>query len=313
MKKGGETRPPIETRGLTKFYGSTVAVDRLDLRVETGQVYGLLGPNGAGKTTTLKMLLGLVHPTSGEAWLFGRSCRSPASRQSGTVGALIDEPAFYPFLTGRQNLEILCTLSGSGHDEINTVLDTVGLGDVADKSYQTYSHGMRQRLGIAAALLPRPRLLILDEPASGLDPAGIREGRQLLRRLSEQNITILLSSHLLHEVQATCSHVGLMFNGRLVASGRVDELLSREVSHVKVQVDDPSRAMEILRAEGFEAEPTADGALSVPAGASQAADINATLVAAGLRVFALVPHSPTLEDLYMEYADRADGNKGNAR
>ncbi|MBC7288029.1 MAG: ATP-binding cassette domain-containing protein, partial [Armatimonadetes bacterium] len=212
---------PILTQNLTKRYGRILALDNLCLRVEAGQVYGLLGPNGAGKTTTLRLLLGLARPTAGAAWLFGLPCGTAASRRPGVVGALVDEPAFYPYLTGRQNLEILCDLSGAGHDEIGEALAAVGLAHAADRLYQTYSHGMRQRLGIAAALVPRPRLLVLDEPAAGLDPQGLRDVRELLRRLAADGMTVLLSSHLLPEVQILCTQVGLMCGGRLVASGPV--------------------------------------------------------------------------------------------
>ncbi len=228
--------PVIRCQGLTKRYGANVAVDRLDLTVTAGQVFGFLGPNGAGKTTTMRMLLGLVRPTAGEAWLNGR----PAAAGGGLegVGAMIEEPAFYPWLSGRQNLRVLAlsgpplsgpALSGpalarGGSDPITAALARTGLSEVARRKVKTYSQGMRQRLGLAAALLRSPALLVLDEPANGLDPAGIREFRTLLRSLAADGTTVFLSSHQLAEVEQVCDQVAVLSAGRVVAHGPVADL-----------------------------------------------------------------------------------------
>ena len=215
----------IECHGLTKRYGARPAVNQLDLTVEAGQVFGFLGPNGAGKTTTLRMLLGLVRPTAGSAWLNGRPAGTPASLAG--VGAMIEEPAFYPWLSGHRNLEVIA-LSGprtaDRADVIAGVLSRVGLAGVADRKVKTYSQGMRQRLGLAAALLRRPALLLLDEPSNGLDPAGIREFRTLMRSLAAAGTTVFLSSHLLTEVEQVCDQAAVLSDGRVITQGPVAEL-----------------------------------------------------------------------------------------
>jgi len=308
-----QAQPAVRTEGLSKRYGKTQAVRELDLTVAEGTIFGLLGPNGAGKTTTMRMLLGLVWPTAGTATVLGLPCRSVEARRAGLVGAFIEGPAFYPYLSGRENLTLLCDLSGRGHREVDWAIEAVRMTEHARRPYGTYSHGMRQRLGIAAALVPRPRLLILDEPAAGLDPAGVREVRALLAGLVAEGVTILLSSHLLPEVQLLCTHVGIMFRGRMVACGTVPDLLGDEVTGLTVVVDDPVRARQVIEAAGHEVhEPArpqataADGELTVEARAEQVPEINAALVQAGLRVFQLSPRRRTLEDLYMHYAERVE-------
>jgi ABC-2 type transport system ATP-binding protein len=210
---------PVHTEGLTKRYGNLTAVDALDLDVRAGEIYGFLGPNGAGKTTTLRMLLGLVRPTSGSIRVLGE----PPGRHGG-VGALIEGPAFYPYLSGRDNLRVLARYSGTHAGRIDVALDLVDLAGRAGDRYGTYSLGMKQRLGMAAALLKDPRLLILDEPTNGLDPAGMADVRTLIRRLGAAGCTVLLSSHLLGEVQQICDRVGVIAGGRLVAESTVAEL-----------------------------------------------------------------------------------------
>lgn len=208
----------IRCEGLTKRFGATVAVDGLDLEVAAGQVYGLLGPNGAGKTTTIRMLLGLIAPSSGRAWLLGRPLPDP--RVVAETGSMIEEPAFYPWLSGRANLQVLAnTRGGCPTEEISRVLDVVGLSEVASRKVKTYSQGMRQRLGLAAAMLGRPDLLIIDEPTNSLDPAGIREIRAVLRGLADRGATVFLSSHLLAEVEQVCDRVAVFVRGRLVEEG----------------------------------------------------------------------------------------------
>jgi len=219
----------IECRGLTKRYRGTMALAGLDLTVEAGQVFGFLGANGAGKTTTMRILLGLVAPTSGRAWLNGKQVPDPGGLAR--VGAMIEEPAFYPWLTGRRNLDLLA-LSGARlparGEEISAALDRAGLTGVADRKVKGYSQGMRQRLGLAAALMRRPALLLLDEPANGMDPAGIKEFRTLLRRLAGDGTTVFLSSHLLAEVAQVCDQVAVIHEGRLAGQGPVSQLATEE-------------------------------------------------------------------------------------
>jgi ABC-2 type transport system ATP-binding protein len=219
----------IECRGLTKRYRGTTALAGLDLTVEAGQVFGFLGANGAGKTTTMRILLGLVAPSSGRAWLNGKRVPDPAGLAR--VGAMIEEPAFYPWLTGRRNLDLLA-LSGERRpargEEISAALERAGLTGVADRKVKGYSQGMRQRLGLAAALMHRPALLLLDEPANGLDPAGIKEFRTLLRSLADGGTTVFLSSHLLAEVGQVCDQVAVIHEGRLAGQGPVSQLATEE-------------------------------------------------------------------------------------
>jgi ABC-2 type transport system ATP-binding protein len=223
----GDVTEAIRCRGLTKRYGAITAVDQLDLSVPAGQVFGFLGPNGAGKTTTLRMLLGLIRPTAGEAWLNGQQVPDPGGLRG--VGAIIEEPAFYPWLTGRRNLQVLALSGpalpgGPGPGPIAAVLARTGLTAAADRKVKTYSQGMRQRLGLAAALLRQPALLLLDEPSNGLDPAGIREFRTLMRSLAAAGTTVFLSSHLLAEVAQVCDQAAVLSEGRIVAQGPVASL-----------------------------------------------------------------------------------------
>ncbi len=230
----------IKAVGLSKHYGEFVAVDQLDLRVRQGEIYGFLGPNGAGKTTTLRMLLGLIAPTSGTMEVMGAT---PANAL-GQVGAMIETPAFYPFLSGRDNLRVLAGYSGTPADRIDAVLAQVDLADRAGDKFQTYSLGMKQRLGVAAALLKNPPLLILDEPTNGLDPAGMADMRRLIRQLGHDGHTVLLSSHLMNEVEQVCDRVGVIARGKIVAEGTVDELRGRD--RLLVRVDDVRRARSTL-------------------------------------------------------------------
>ncbi len=211
---------PIEARGLVKRYGHVTAVDHVDLTVEAGDVYGYLGPNGAGKTTSLRMLLGLIRPDAGVARLFGRDPLVEGARALDGVAGFVEAPRFYPYLTGRRNLELVAALDGNGAaGRIGEALDTVELADRAGDRVGGYSHGMRQRLGIAGALLRDPRLLLLDEPTTGLDPGGMRDMRRLIRRLAEGGITVLLSSHLMGEVEELCDRVAIVRRGRVVYEG----------------------------------------------------------------------------------------------
>ncbi len=244
----GSGEAVLEVEHLTKRYDATVlAVDDLGFSVERGQVCGLLGPNGAGKTTTLRMLVGLVRPSSGEARLFGERV-VPSMPALARVGALIEGAAFAPYLSGITNLRLWWESNGASWDDadVDEALAVAGLGAAVERKVKTYSHGMKQRLGIARSLLGRPELLVLDEPATGLDPQELREIRRLLRRLADRGVTILLSSHLLSEVEISCSHVVVMDRGRLVATGSVPELVGAGARSVYVEVDDPALARTVL-------------------------------------------------------------------
>ena len=216
----------LETRGLTKTFGDLVAVDHVDLRVEEGELFGFLGPNGAGKTTTISMMAGLIHPTEGQVFILGEEISPRQTAGLRHVGTLLPPPGFFPYLSGRENLRLISHLYPQVDEaRVEEVLSLVGLTGAADRKTKGYSTGMKQRLGLAAALLHRPRLLILDEPTSGLDPIGMKEIRELLRRLADEGTTIFLSSHLLHEVEQICDRVAILNHGRVLAEGRVQELL----------------------------------------------------------------------------------------
>ena len=241
---------PIAARGLLKRYRDFAAVDGIDLTVRRGDIYGFLGPNGAGKTTTLRMLLGLVRPDAGTIRVFGRDVvANPVAALQGVAG-FIEEPRQYPYLSGRANLELLAALDrgGEGPATIDEVLELVELRDRADDRVSEYSQGMRQRLGIASCLVRRPQLLLLDEPANGVDPGGLRFLRELLRRLADQGITIILSSHLLSEVEQVCTRVAMISRGRIVYEGGLDELESVARRRYRLEATDPGRAAAACRA-----------------------------------------------------------------
>ena len=239
---------PVEVRDLTKRYGTVLAVDHLDFAVGAGQICGLLGPNGAGKTTALRMLVGLVHPNGGETRLFGESVR-PGSRELRRVGTMIEHASFVPHLTGIANLKLYWEAGGDrfADADVDSALAVAGLGDAINRKVKTYSQGMRQRLGIARALLGRPELLVFDEPTNGLDPQEMRAVRALLRRIGEEGRTVLLSSHILSEIEQICSHAVVMDRGRLVATGTVAELVAAGAS-AYLEVDDSARAHTVLEA-----------------------------------------------------------------
>ena len=302
----------LAVRGLRKRYGAIDAVDGLDLVVQRGELYGFLGPNGAGKTTTIRMALGLILPTAGEVEVLGERVAPGAPPPLDRVGALVEEPAFWRFLSGRRNLEYLARAGGSGADTrarlgcVDDVLARVGLTEAADKKVKAYSQGMRQRLGIALALLGRPELLMLDEPTNGLDPTGMREVRGLLRELANGGTTVFVSSHLLSEVEAVCDRVGVMARGRLVAEGEPGTLRGAAVRH-RLEVDDPERAMRILSTvTGVTAELAAGGVRVRAEDGATPADVNDALVRAGIRVSALVPERDTLEDVFFTLVEGAD-------
>src|SRR6266498_4084476 len=289
----------IETRDLTRVYGKHVrAVDRLNLLVRRGEVYGFLGPNGAGKTTTLRMLLGLVHATSGTTLVLGRAPGDPQSLIR--VGAMVEEPAFYPYLSGRDNLRVMARFASLPEDGVDAALDVVDLLGRGGDRFKTYSQGMRQRLGVAAALLKDPDLLILDEPTNGLDPAGMADMRALIRRLDSGDRTVLLSSHLLGEVQQVCDRVGVISRGTLIAEGTVDEL--RAGGSIVVRAEPLAEAARLARhlLGSVEAVTVDDGVLRLDAPAHRAGQVNRQLVEAGIEVSELRWSEPTLETVFLE-------------
>ena len=294
----------IETRGLTKRYGrAIVAVDDLTLQVRRGEVYGFLGPNGAGKTTTLRMLVGLVRPTAGTARVLGRPASSAAALER--VGAMIENPAFYPFLSGRGNLEVMARHGGVPVARVEEVLAQVGLSGRADDRFSHYSMGMKQRLGLAAALLKDPDVLILDEPTSGLDPEGIAEMRELMRELGRGHRTVLLSSHIMGEVEQICDRIGIIRRGRLVAQGTLDELRGRP--ELRVRGTPIERARTLVEAlpyvEGLEAR---DGTLVLATDPGRAGEINRQLVMGGVEVLELTPVHASLEEVYFDLAHASE-------
>ena len=288
----------VETRGLTKHYGAIVAVQSLDLNVRRGEVYGFLGPNGAGKTTTLRMLLGLIRPTAGSARVAGASPGSPASL--GRVGAIVETPAFYPYLSGYDNLRVLAGICGAPASRIGPALDEVELTPRARHKFGTYSMGMKQRLGVAAALLKEPELLILDEPTNGLDPQGMADMRKLITTLGQGRRTVLISSHLLNEVELMCTRVGVIQRGRMVAEGTIDEL--RGAAHLSVRAEPADRARALLEAEAGPGNVSVDGdaGFRVKVDLSRAAEINRKLVEAGIAVSELSAGERSLEEVFME-------------
>jgi ABC-type multidrug transport system ATPase subunit len=294
----------VEAHEITKRFGDKSAVDHLNLQVRRGEVYGFLGPNGAGKTTTLRMLLGLVKPTSGGASVLGGS---PGSRDSiARIGALIESPGLYPFLSGRDNLRVLAKHAGAPKERIDSVLDEVGLLERAKDHFATYSQGMKQRLGVAAALLKDPELLILDEPTNGLDPAGMAEMRGFIRGLGRGRRTVLLSSHLMVEVEQICDRVGVISKGALVKEGTVDEL--RGAGTLRVVADPLEHAHHLIeRLAGVEAVVTVDGSLRVTTNPAAASAINEVLVKAGIAVSELGPDRASLEEVFLELTRQGKG------
>src|SRR5215213_1475465 len=256
----------IETRGLTRRFATQLAVNNVNLSVPAGGVYGFLGPNGAGKTTAIRMLLGLIRPNAGEVRLFGQSVTGNHQSLMRRVGALVEAPSLYPHLTGRENLEVTRRLLGSPCSSIDVALDTIKLTKDANRRVREYSLGMRQRLGLALALLNQPELLILDEPTNGLDPAGIHEMRELLRRLPEEfGVTVFLSSHLLGEVEQIATHIGIINEGHLLSQGALAELQSKQQTQLTVGVKQLDQAVDCLVEAGWTVHRRVDELLSVSA------------------------------------------------
>lgn len=300
----------LQTFNLGKRFGDRWAVKDLNLAVEKGQIFGFLGPNGAGKSTTIRMLLNLIRPTSGSFELLSQNVRSSGQKIYSRVGALVEKPDFYLYLSAEKNLKMLGTLSGGVDKErINEVLEIVRLQDRAKENVRNYSHGMRQRLGIAQALLHKPELLILDEPTSGLDPEGIHEIRELIVSLArEQNMTVMLSSHLLHEIEQVCTHMAIIDNGTLIVQGAVEELLRKTDFYVtEIAVDNPERAYHHLQSEEWIKDVSIDkNLLKVHISAEKRPVLTEFLVRNHFNVYSIVPRT-SLEDYYLSLLQTRHG------
>jgi ABC-2 type transport system ATP-binding protein len=291
----------LQAEDLTKRFGARTVVDRVSFAVQPGEIFGFLGPNGAGKTTTIGMLLGLVRPSAGRALLFGRDVQREPAAALREVGALVEAPAFYPYLSGRDNLRVLARADGLSDRRVDAVLEQVELADRAGDRFRVYSQGMRQRLGIAAALLREPRLVILDEPTNGLDPAGQQSVRALVKSLAHAGRAIFFSSHLLPEVEQLCDRVAILANGRVTAQGAVAELLRRGQGVLVRVLGDQRRAAELLNTLEWVAGVREEGAaLLVDAPAERAAEINALLTAAGLPVAEIRAYEQRLEEFFFD-------------
>jgi ABC-2 type transport system ATP-binding protein len=291
----------LETKSLSKSYGERIAVAGVNLSLQMGTITGFVGPNGAGKTTTLRMLLGLIAPTSGSGSVLGHPLTHPPLYLS-EVGALIEAPAFYPKLTGAQNLRVLARLAGYSFSRIDEVIAQVRLQGRENDRYRSYSLGMKQRLGLAAALLPNPQLLILDEPTNGMDPAGIKEMRTLLRGLADQGKTVFVSSHLLTEIQSVCDHLILIKEGEVRFQGPVAQLLAGEGAELRARPEFPAdaeRLAEALRRQGYTAHVDGDSVV-VRANEDYAADLSRLALTLGITLRGLVVVQNSLEDAYFE-------------
>lgn len=295
--------PVIEVEGLSKhfpgFRGGTTALQDLSFEVPEGGVFGFLGPNGSGKTTTIRCLMDLVRPSSGDCRILGTNCRGDLHQVIARVGAIVETPKFFGRFSARRNLFYLAKVAGADKTRVNEVLEFVGLGGREKDLVRDFSLGMNQRLGLAAALIKNPDILILDEPAHGLDPAGIKEIRGLLRRLGDEGRTVFLSSHLLAEVEAICDTVVILSNGRKVAEGPVDVVLARGQGGVEIEIDDIANARVVLSDAGFAVEP-GKGSLLIQVDPSQAHRVTQVLATKGLYLRAMKPVARSLEDVFLE-------------
>ena len=301
----------IRTDKLTRHFGDVVAVSELDLEIASGGVVGLVGPNGSGKSTLIRLLLGLIGPTSGSARVFDSPISDPGKYAS-RVGALIESPAFIPSLSARTNLRSLARLRGISNARVDEVLDIVGLLNRSDEPAKRFSLGMKQRLGIAAALLPDPELLILDEPTNGLDPAGIVEIRGLLRGLGDEGRTVVVSSHLLSEIEAACDTLAMIRHGELLYSGPLSDLVGMAGECIETVPEHPhdiGRLTESFTSRGWKTT-VHDDQVRVSAPASASADVNRAAAEAGITLSALRPHSISLEEIFLRMTGDESGDNG---
>ena len=294
----------VETHDLTHSFGGALAVSRLNLTVPEGAVYGFLGPNGSGKTTTIRILLGLLRPQSGEVTILGLPMPKARLEIARSIGSMVEAPSLYDHLSGFDNVDLTRRALKLERSETGRVLELVELSVHAHRRAGHYSLGMRQRLGIARALLGHPKLLILDEPMNGLDPSGVLDMRRLLRSLPEQlGVTVFVSSHLLNEVEQVASHVGLMSQGRLIAQSTLPELLATAQPAIAIGARDAARAVRLLQASDIDCSVMGDDGLNVPLrpGGPDAATLNALLVGQGFEVFSLTRRELSLEDIFLQF------------
>lgn len=299
----------IETTGLTKRYRKTLAVDEVSLKVEQGQIFGFLGPNGAGKTTTIGMLLGIITPTGGSFKLFGSESRRELHEARQRIGATLEYPNFYPYLSGQDNLRIVANVKGKGRKEVDRVLDVVGLAKRKKTAFKAFSLGMKQRLALAATMLGDPELIILDEPANGLDPEGMREIRGIIKDLADRGTTVFLSSHLLSEVERTCTHVAIIQNGQVIRQASVEEIKSGNVI-VGLQGGDLEQLHGIVEDyPGVISASVRDGSVVAELKDDDIASVNRFVAEKGVYLSHLAQRERTLEDVFMELtgADEAGG------
>ena len=291
----------LDVADLSKKYGERMALSHANFEVPMGSICGFVGPNGSGKTTTIRMLLGLIKPTTGSGHVLGESITEP-EKYLPNVGAMIEGPAFYPALTGAQNLAVLAKLGGFDTKKIQELLELVDLGDRGNSKYKTYSLGMKQRLGIAASLLPNPKLLVLDEPTNGLDPAGIQEVRNLLRKLADAGTTVFVSSHLLSEIEMISDHLVMLRLGKVIFSGKTSELLAKQLPVIVAKPsnrDDLEKLVKIAKANGHDAK-IIDQDVHVTGAADYSAQFNKSAFDAGIILESLTPIRPSLEDTFFE-------------
>jgi ABC-2 type transport system ATP-binding protein len=295
----------LKTEHLARSFGRIQAVKDVSLQVNEGDLYGLLGQNGAGKTTTMRMILRLIRPSAGSAALFGLDVATHFIEVMSHIGALVELPAYYPHLSAAKNLEIIRLLTpGVASSRIPEVLEQIGLGSRMHDAVRTYSQGMRQRLGIAMAILHKPKLVVLDEPTNGLDPAGINHVRELIKELNRKDgVTFIISSHLLHEIEITCNRVGIIKEGRVLVEETVEGLLAKSGTVVRIEAEPRARAREVMAAMPWVTGVTekSDGALTVQAEPARYAELNAELVKAGIAVRCFAPQRMTLEEYFLTH------------
>jgi lantibiotic transport system ATP-binding protein len=299
----------IETSELTKNYKNTSVVNKIDLSIEQGDIYGFLGPNGAGKTTTIRMLLGLIKPSGGKVNIFGKDLTTNKIDILRNIGSLVEYPSYYGNLTGRENLEAISRLLRlKNKNKVEEILETIGLTSAKDKLVKNYSLGMKQRLGIGVALLGSPKLLILDEPTNGLDPSGIQEIRELIKKLPKEfGITIMISSHLLSEVDQMANKVGIINDGRLIFQDRIEELRKRSAPKIHFKVNDPSLAQTILNKDGLDVVLTSNGDITISENDdSKVAFIADRLIRQQLAIYRIQEEKRSLEDIFLDITRRVD-------
>jgi len=294
----------VKTENLTKRFGNLVAVNELNLEVHRGEIFGFLGPNGSGKTTTIEMLIGLIRPSAGRIELFGQDITERLTAILPRIGAVLEKPSLYPYLSGRDNLLLLARISGAvNHKRIEDVLELVGLTSRANDKFQNYSMGMKQRLAISAALLSDPELIILDEPTNGLDPSGMKEVRGLIKSLGNQGKTIFLNSHLLHEVEQICDHLAIVKQGKIIAQGETSRLLRRGGA-LQLKVTDTDKAVAILKsAEWISSVTREDNSIQVNVPLERAVDISALLAKNNIFLSEMKAVESTLETFFLEVTE----------